>query len=323
MQEHDRVGIMKQVLIITSNSEKTVAWKEREAYVKEFCEELEQVLSKVRVRYTTYDDLQFSVIGGKAAIYDARNKQDLKNVHLVHFKNWQYETEEAPVAASYLKKHGVMFVNGEVDMPVAAGKLSQMFRLGENGVPVPDTFYARRRALLSMMQSRQLPEGIKLPFIMKATDASKGDDNHLINEFDQAVKVLQSADPQKQFVVQKFIANDGDYRFLFVGWDDAPLVFLRKGVEGSHLNNTSKGGSGTFVKPDSLPQEYLWNARKAAEVLKREIGGVDVIVDKQTGELYVLEVNGTPALATGYGTEVKLKRFAVYLQQALEQQEEE
>jgi len=315
--------MQKRLLIITSKSEKTVAWQERERYVKEFCEGLEGLLDDTAVQYTTYDDLIFSVTDGEARIFDTQNNRDLKDVSMVHFKNWMYETEEAPVAASYLKKHGVLFANTEVDMPVAAGKLSQMFRLGENGVAVPDTYYARRPALLEQAKANKLPAGLAFPYILKATDGSRGDDNHLIRDFAQAVEVLESADPQKQFIMQNFIANDGDYRFLFIGLEDKPLVFLRTAVAGSHLNNTSKGGNGTFVELDTLPQEYLRQARKAAEILRREIGGVDIIVDKSTGKPYVLEVNGTPALATGYGVDVKIKRFAAYLKYVLEQQEEE
>jgi glutathione synthase/RimK-type ligase-like ATP-grasp enzyme len=315
--------MQKQLLIITSNSEKTVAWLEREKYVKEFCEGVEELVEGIKVRYTTYDDLEFSVVGGMAKIYDTRNKQDLNVVTMVHFKNWVYEAEEAPVAASYLKKHGTYFVNSEVETPVASGKLSQMFRLGENGVAVPDTFYARRPSLLARAKAGKLPDGIPFPFIMKASDASKGDDNYLVKDFGQMIEILESVSAQKQFVLQRFIENDGDYRYLFIGLEDEPLVFLRKSVDGSHLNNTSKGGSGEFVECKSLPQEYLYQARKAAEILGREISGVDIIVDKAKGDAYILEVNGTPALATGYGTDVKLRRFAKYLQQTLEQQEEE
>ncbi|HUP26068.1 MAG TPA: ATP-grasp domain-containing protein [Candidatus Limnocylindrales bacterium] len=314
---------MKIVLIITSSSEKTVAWKERERYVKEFCETVEARLEKVKVRYTTYDKLQFAVRNGQTAITDTQNDIDLKQTSLVHFKNWMYETEEAPLTASYLKKHGIAFFNSEVDIPVSSGKISQMFRLGEQGIPVPDTFYARRSQLRQIFSAGKLPAGFSLPLIMKATFGSKGDDNHLVASTAQALQILNESAPDIEFVLQNFIPNDGDYRFLFVGFDKPPIIFHRQSVSGTHLNNTSKGGTGRVIQANELPAQYLQYARKAAEVLRREIGGVDIIVDKKTGKPYILEVNGTPALATGYDTDKKLNVFVEFLERMLEAEEEE
>lgn len=313
----------KKVLIITSRSEKTVAWKERERYVKDFCDTLEGYLDDMRARYTTYPDLQFSIRRGVPSVYDTTTCADLKEFDLVHFKNWQYELGEAPVVAAYLKMRGVLFFNSEVHVPISPGKLAQMFLLGANGVPVPDTFYARKSALIGMFTRRQTPEGFDLPFIMKANDGSRGDDNHLVRDYNQALDILTASDPDKEYVLQRFIPNDGDYRYLFTGLDANPLVFHRKAGAGTHLNNTSKGGSGRFIQNNQLPLQYTQFARRAAELTGREIGGVDILVDSQTGEPYVLEVNGTPALATGYGVGTKTKRFADFLHRALEAQEEE
>ena len=35
-------------------------------------------------------------------------------------------------------------------------------------------------------------------------------------------------------------------------------------------------------------------AEKAAQITKTEIAGVDIIINKETGELYILEVNPAP-----------------------------
>lgn len=315
---------MKHVLIITSRSEKTVAWQERERYVQEFCDQLNAVLDDVSVRFTTYRDLCFTVWGNQTEVFDLKNGRDLKNVDLVHFKNWQYEIGQAPVVAAYLQRHGVAFYNSEVSRAPMSGKLAQMFVLAENGVPVPDTFYAAKDQLIELFQKNELPPGFAFPVIMKADDGSKGDDNHLVRSSEQAIDILTASQSDKEYVLQGFIPNDGDYRLLYVGLDnDEPLIFHRQAVAGSHLNNTSKGGTGKFMNAKEFPIEYKRFARKSAELLGREIGGVDVLVDKDTQKAYVLEVNGTPALATGYGVETKTKRFAEFLRHALDAKEEE
>ncbi len=52
--------MQKTVLIITSKSEKIVAWKERQQYIEEFCQNVEGLLKDTwRILYTTFDDLHY------------------------------------------------------------------------------------------------------------------------------------------------------------------------------------------------------------------------------------------------------------------------
>lgn len=303
---------MNTVLIITSRAEQTVSWKEREAYVREFCRKVEKELDNVRVLYTTYRDLEYTVRAKNTTIYDTSNNINLTEADLVHFKNWEYNTYEAPAVAAYLHLHNIAFYNSEVLLPWAPGKLAQMVCLAGDGIPVPETFFAANERLRTRFKNNDLPEGFDYPLIMKANEASRGDDNHLIRNAREALSVL-AASRQKEFVIQTFVPNDGDYRFLFFGDINEPLVFHRKSGDDSHLNNTSKGGTGTMIDVQSLPANYLGHARRAAKRLHREIGGVDLLAHKDTGDAYVLEVNATPALATGYGVENKVHRFADFI----------
>lgn len=311
-------------LVITSNkTEKTSTWAEREKYVHDFYFGLEERVENIKVVYTTYDDIETTVLNNKVTMRDTRHDVDLADVNLVHFKNWMFDNEHAAMIAFYLNKNGVNFFNSEVDAGLAWGKISQMCRLAYGGVPVPDTFFAKKPRLLSIFENNGLPKGFDFPLIMKADDGAKGNDNHLVKTLPEAIEILKNAGTEKEFVLQNFLPNDGDYRLLFIGLDEPPLVFLRKAVEGSHLNNTSKGGSGSFINPRDVSNEFVRIARQAAEILKREISGVDILVDKTTDKPYVLEVNSTPALATGYGVEEKQAKFADFLQRSIDMQEDE
>lgn len=313
----------KKVLIITSYRSKVIHWAERERYVEEFYESVQAMLDDTRIIYTTYDDIVTTVIDNKVTIRDVRHNIDLKEVHLVHFKNWMFDNEHASLIAFYLKQNGIAFYNEEVDAGLAWGKISQMCRLAAGGVPVPDTFFAKKRLLKEFFQNGKLPKSFTFPLILKADDGAKGNDNYLVKNKEEAIEILDVATDDKEFVVQNFIPNDGDYRFLFAGIDELPLVFMRKAVKNTHLNNTSQGGSGSLVNPASLPNDYLVHAKNAARILKREIGGVDIIVNKQTNVPYVLEVNSTPALATGYSVDKKKKLFKRFIESRINLQEEE
>ncbi len=312
----------KIFLVITSSRSTSTKWADREKYVHEFYSELEDKLKDTKVLYTTYDEIICVACEGEVSIYDSKHKIDLKDVNVVHFKNWMFDYEYAALIANYLNFHNVIYFNSEVNAGLAWGKIAQMCRLGLSGLPVPNSYFAKRKQLMTQLKSG-LPEGLKYPLIIKADDGSKGNDNYLATSQKEAINILAAAKEDKEFIVQNFHPNDGDYRFLYIGLDDEPLVFLRKGVEGSHLNNTSRGGQGTIVKAKDLPKEYLEIARQAAQVMNREICGVDILIDKDTKKPYILEVNSTPALATGYVVELKNEKFAKFLQNIIEALEEE
>lgn len=314
---------MKKVLIITSRSEKTVSWAERERFVAEFCQKVSAKLDNIKLIYTTYSDLVYTVKSGNTAIFDTRNKLDLAKVQLVHFKNWSHNTAEAPVIAAHLKANNILFFNSEVNIPIPPGKLAQMFLLASNKVPVPDTLYASRLKLKELFKNNKIHEGFNFPLILKANDGSKGNDNYLIKDSKEAVDILEAAEADKQFIVQNFVPNEGDYRYLFIGLDKKPLVIHRQSNDDNHLNNTSRGAEASFLDLSSLPKEYLQYASKAAELLGRQISGVDILVNKDNGKAYVLEANGTPAIATGFGMDEKVEHFTDFIESQLGNLEEE
>jgi len=52
-------------------------------------------------------------------------------------------------------------------------------------------------------------------------------------------------------------------------------------------------------------------------LLKREVAGVDVVQDKQTGLWYCLEVNDSPQLTTGAYVDEKQAAFAKFIEDTL------
>lgn len=314
---------MKKVLVITHRSENTATWLELERFIAEFCQKVSAKLDDIKLIYTTYGDMVYTLESGKTKIFDTRNKLDISKVQLVHFKNWLHNTAEAPVIAAHLKAKDIPFFNSEVNLPISPGKLAQMFLLASNQIPVPDTFYAPQKKLKELFEENDIPAGFNFPLILKANDGARGDDNYLIKDAKEAINILESAEADKQFIVQNFVPNDGDYRYLFAGLDRNPLVIHRRANDDNHLNNTSKGAEAEFLDLDSLPKEYLQYARKAAELLGREISGVDILVDKESKKAYILEVNRTPALATGFGMDEKVDHFTDFIESQLGNLEED
>lgn len=179
-------------------------------------------------------------------------------------------------------------------------KIAQGIMFIEEGAKIPKTLYTLDNETLVNRAEKELG----YPYILKGTSGSHGDANYLITSRDEANTAL-SDNVQVDFLVQEFCPNDRDFRIL-VTKDDA-LIFARKGSVDTHLNNTSKGAQAELVPPSDFPVDIIQKSKRVAERLRLEIAGVDVMPNKDTGELYFLEINSQPQLVTGALLEEKAK----------------
>ena len=275
----------------------------------DFVEALKTHLSsKVNVDFTFYDDLVYSIKNGKASIYDTKNSKDIKEYDLVNFRFWHGAGEQAAACAEYLKRNRVAFYDREVGEYRSKSKLSEYFRLWSKGLPVPDTIFCKEAALDVALEKNP---GFKLPLIVKDIDASKGKNNFLVSDKSEIINIFK-AHPENNFVIQNFIANDGDYRVLVFGRSIAGVIHRQRNSDKTHLNNTSQDATATLIDPAEFDDEFKKLAIKAASVLKRQIAGVDLIINSNTQKISVLEVNNTPQIDTGTFAENKALALAEY-----------
>ena len=97
------------------------------------------------------------------------------------------------------------------------------------------------------------------------------------------------------FYVEKFLKYDNtDFRVDIV---DGEFVscYGRKASGTDWRTNITAGGS-VFMREAN--DEVVELAKRAAEVCKIDIAGIDIIYDMEREEYVVLEVNGIPAFAT-------------------------
>ncbi|MDP2103832.1 MAG: hypothetical protein Q8K26_02840 [Candidatus Gracilibacteria bacterium] len=124
-------------------------------------------------------------------------------------------------------------------------------------------------------------------FLMKGNDGYGGE---FVFDYGTFLKKSRKAFFHKSaWIFQKYIQNDGDVRVMVSGdW-----VFAYKRIranETSLTNNVSQGGSmEAFQLPEHIQKEVLDIAHK----IEGDYLGFDYIIDKQTGEWYILEINET------------------------------
>lgn len=133
----------------------------------------------------------------------------------------------------------------------------------------------------------------KPPYIIKTSTGHKGQGIFKTDSVKKLKEIIrENAKVAPAFVIREYIPNNGDLRVFCVGYK-AIGAMKRIPPEGDFRSNISVGGTGEAYDLEKNPKVRDL-AEKVAEATKIEIAGVDIILDKNTGEPYILEVNPGP-----------------------------
>ncbi len=295
---------MRKVLFIFADSsvKKGLADAEKLREIVQHEADLENQDLKVFVTYAR--SLSYFVSNDHSVIYDHRNRRDLKDYDFVYFRKAGSVMQQMLSCAVYLKQHGIPFVDQEIFTANSRNKLSQMFKLQSVGVSIPVTFFCRHKTRMLRLIRTKFKSELQFPLIAKATGGTRGDENYLIKSLEELEQLIRNS--HRHFLIQAFVPNDGDYRVLVMN-GGIKGVIRRLAQNNSHLNNTSQGGEAIWLEPTELSDVVRQEAVLSANVLKRDIAGVDIILDKNTGQHYVLEVNRAPQIENASFPEKKAK----------------
>lgn len=145
----------------------------------------------------------------------------------------------------------------------------------------------------------------------------KGNHNFLVKNKSELRQIL-SENKDLNFVIQPYVPNDGDYRFLVMG-SEVRLAFKRSGDKNkTHLNNTSLGASVEQLNLTEIPKEVIATVKLAASIERLSVAGVDLIEDKVSGKWLVLEVNISPQLISGEFANQKTLAYSEMIKELLE-----
>jgi len=187
----------------------------------------------------------------------------------------------------------IPMVNSYEAFALTEDKFQTSFMLRHNGIATPDYKLCHRD------DDHHLRKIIKQwdKMIYKPTDGWGGVGLTKIESeanLDMLMPFLNQMD-LRFFYVEKFIKYDNsDFRVDIV---DGKFIgcYGRRAGGGDWRTNVTSGGSVFMREPND---EVVELAKKACEVCKIDIGGVDIIYDEEKEEYVVLEVNGIPAFAT-------------------------
>ncbi|MDR1300085.1 MAG: ATP-grasp domain-containing protein [Candidatus Nomurabacteria bacterium] len=260
-------------------------------------------------------DMQIEIMDGQLQIRESLTGRKLDEFDSVYFELWYKARQQALAVARYCQRHDIPFFSHEIVDLNPDTKIGELAVLSDNGVPLPRTFTSSRQE--TKRAFRKAPP-IDYPLIVKHDDGYGGHNNFLVKSYAELKGVLDDH-RDLTFVIQEFISNDCDYRCVVFG-GEIKLVLKRQRDKGrdTHLNNTSAGAEGTMVPINSLSSEAQTAVVKAAKVLGRDgFSGVDLMIDKDTGQPYILEVNQTPQIEIGAEIDKKMAALLDYMERTM------
>lgn len=270
------------------------------------------LLGGVQVDWRNYHATMLEMSTGSIDAYLFPEMRPLTDYKAVYFKSYFRHHEQATAIAETLAAHNVTFIGSELQHYIPAYKLSQLARLARAGVQIPKTIYLSIEHYEPYYE--KLQEKLGDVFVFKAIDGSTGDDNYLVRSREELQNIV-AQNQGRHFIAQAFVANDSDLRLIVLG-DEVRLVIERKRKDDStHLNNTSQGASATLIPIESVDKALIALSLQAAQIMKRDVAGVDIMLEQGTGEPYVLEVNASPQIASGAFEAEKREVYARYFQE--------
>lgn len=257
----------------------------------------------IQVENCEISELFFELDRDRMAIYHPEKQFDLRDFDLVIIRHVGKFWVEAHAITLYCEHLGIKYTDTYLNRLLLDNKLSTEFLLWSNGVKEwPRTMYGPTAELM-----KRLPElGEKA--VLKDNEGSKGRLNFVVSSPEE-IQDITEKNPDKRFVLQEFIPNDGDLRVLVLN-GRVVMVINRSGDGSSHLNNTSQGGSAEIVPVENIDGRVLDACIKAAEITKLQVAGVDIMHDTRNGDFYLLEVNNAPQISSGSFVEEKAAAYA-------------
>lgn len=255
--------------------------------------------------------------GSALEVTDMRGEISLDQFDAVHFSGWQPQPDMAYAMAYYLQSKGIKFTGKTILDLYPGSKTGEMVRLVTAGsIPYPKSYYTTDESqLVQLFDWANANYSLEFPIVLKASNASKGEHNHLFRTKEELANFVP--EPGMHYLMQEAIPNDCDYRVLVMGGQVQLVIKRTRTNAESHLNNTSQGASADVVPKEDWPDGLEDLAIRAAVALGREdIAGVDVLINKETDEQYVLEVNKTPHMSLGAENVIETKLRALFAQLA-------
>jgi len=132
-------GHLKVLILSSADSEPNISTNEK------FISRIRDRMSKnVEIEWLNYHQINLEISTSGSVVRKTSDLSELKTYDFVFFKSTLRHSEFASIIARYLKMKNIDFACDEVIDHSTSTKLSQLDRIGQEGLSIPRTFYVTR-----------------------------------------------------------------------------------------------------------------------------------------------------------------------------------
>jgi len=265
----------------------------------------------------TFSDLLFEIKTSAVKI-SINGKVDIATFDLVFIRRaGKKYTPFTGAIVKYLDSRKVDFVDPAFrEIGLTMDKASTSVRLAMQNIPMPDTYFCFRDGIEKF--KIEISKDLGFPMIAKGIGSQRNEAIYIIRQFTDFGK-LSKENPKADFIFQKYINIDREYRLLVLG---GKVPFLERKSKQNFQNFKVKfinpEEHSVFVDSNTEPSsEIIKVAVESAKNLSLDIAGVDICIEENTGKVFVFEVNRGPGILPDPERSPELKAFADYLKKRL------
>lgn len=219
----------------------------------------------------------FSDINYNSDSDDLKFKEtSLKEFQVIYFRMVGKSLEVATLVANFAIKNNIKLVDELYSntnlMPMTLAKSIEMRKLYEAGIRIPKTVFGDFRKL-------------QFPFIVKSTSGQKAREVWLVKDENELQVLRAKLDSHKLYFAQELVQNARRIRALVVG----------DKVIGAIVRHTKWNKDHTKLTLSPVPEDIEKLAVDSAKTVGLNISGIDILVNSQTNEMFVIEANAAPA----------------------------
>lgn len=209
-----------------------------------------------------------------------------------------------------LENLGMRLFNCSRAIELCDNKILTALELIKNKIPTPKTFIPPKTFVGVNYPNYDFFDKINLsyPYVIKEAYGSYGKQVYLINNKEEAIKLIKSFG-YKDFLIQEYIkeAKGRDIRLNVVG--NKVINAIERYNDSDFRSNLSNGGKG---RPYNPSKDICDLALKACKAFNLDFAGVDVILSKD-GPL-ICEINSNPHFLstleiTGHNLAIDIARY--------------
>lgn len=299
----------KRVLILTDKGSVDKGYFDAEKFVQ-----LVGDSGIVDLTVCYYENLVYLLDDSSSKVLNQVAGYDIADFDLAYIKRTGVNTHHAVACSMHLRRHGKKCIDMEYSssMNPTSNKLIEHMQYSIAKLPFPETVIVTKLTSLAVFDTYN---SFSFPVILKSLTGTRGAQNYLVKSKEDALRIIDESDEANtEFALQPFIPNESDYRFLVLGFE-TKLVIERSRDKNAehHTNNTSMGAQAKLIPLEQIEEKLIILANKSAKAFMRNVAGVDIMINSETGAPVILEVNRSPQIEHGAFVSEKAKVLAEYL----------